>query len=128
MIKKATLFLMGLFLFSSCYATWQIAGAPIRTPGNQPNKIIDNTPPNYIANPSYNLETHPGSLHNTIVEYASQHNWQVVWKAKHKNYSINVRSIIGGTSVQQVLNRLLAYYPLHASYNKQHKVITILSN
>lgn len=128
-MKKTFLFMLCLGLASSCYATWQIAGASVRTAGNQPNQIIDNTPPSYRANPAYDLQTQPNSsLYSIINNYAGQHSWQVNWKAKNKRYPINVQSTIGGNNVPEVLNRLLANYPLHASYDKRHKIVTIMSN
>lgn len=105
-------------------ASWQIAGAPVRTPGTQPIKRVVDTPKEYQANPRYTLHVTKGSLYKLVKQYTTSHGWQLVWTAK-RNYPVNYANTIAGPSLQAVLNQLLSHYPLRVSYNKWDQVVYV---
>jgi len=116
--------LLFMLIPAMSFATWQIAGEPLRTSGNQPNKMVPGIPTYYQTNSHYTLVTQPGYLITNVRNYAMSHGWRMRWMAK-RDYRINVVAKISGPSFSVVLNRLLANYPLHASYNQSHKTVTI---
>lgn len=127
MMIKRRLFVLGcLFLLPlTSFATFQVAGSPMRLMGTAKNKLVGDVPLNYMSNPKFILTTRPGLLATNVSRFASQHGWTVRWHVK-KRYAVNVLSTISGPTFSVTLNRLIAYYPgLKAHYNKYHKTVTI---
>lgn len=109
---------------SFAFATWQLAGEPIRTPGAKPLDFVNNIPAYFQTNPYYTLYPKRGPLFSTVYTYATDRYWKLRWLAK-RNYHINNEVPFAGSSFKTVLDRLLAHYPLKAYYNTQRKIVTI---
>lgn len=114
-MRKYRFLLLLICLPTVGFATWQLGGEPIRTPGALPNKIVPGIPGQYQTDPQYNLVTHKGLLYDTVKQYCSTHGWKLTWMAK-RDYPLNFNTTLTGPNFPEVLNQLLSHYPLQAYY------------
>ena len=95
-----------IFMPAFCFASWQIAGDAVRTPGQEPTKLAQAIPKNYQTNHYYDLIAQKGLLIYTIRDYAHQHYWKLNWMVP-TNIMNNVTTKFAGPDFQHVLNQLV---------------------
>ena len=110
---------------SFCFASWQVAGDPVRTPGQQPLAVKQAVPKNYQTNHYYDLVTQKGLLYDVVRGYATKHYWRLSWRVP-RDIAINLVTTFSGPNFQEVLNKLLSNYPnITAHYNYKKHVVTV---
>jgi len=122
-MKKSVLFGLILLLPTLALASWQIAGAPVRTPDNKPNKIVNSTPSRYRVDPRYTFYLEKGHLKDNVKHYAKKLGWQLHWHGP--NYAVLNSAKFEGYSMYEVMGLVLTNYPVEAFYNTKKRIINV---
>ena len=105
------------------YASWQVAGSPVRTPDNRPTKYVLDAPKQYRINPRFTLQTHKGALRRQLQAYINHTGWRLSWRASRVRPVILLNTTLAGPSLPSVLNLLFAHYSLAVSFRLKDKTL-----
>lgn len=135
-----SIFLFGLFLMNSVYAAWQVSRPESSIPrepffqaGHQPKTAFlpaaysSSAFPNQYATlgqaaPVYAVSI-SGSLKENIERIMNRYHWKVIWKAP---YDYNFDGRVTGSSLPNVVEKLLQPFPLQAVMYMSNRTIAIV--
>lgn len=123
-MRRLLWIMVGLMLLPMMsLAIWQVAdpshGARYQFL-NTTHLLQADYPKKYANGSKFLFKLRKGLLQDNVRRLAGKYNWKVVWKAPN-SYYVTLNTEIVGATFPITMNRLLAHYPLRATYDARNK-------